>query len=92
MAPLVAELMEAPEFARRWSQHGVADKRRGEQRIAHPALGALRVAYEALLLPDAVDQRLVTWLPDDERTAAAFATLVTTQPEPVSPAVLRVVG
>jgi transcriptional regulator with XRE-family HTH domain len=91
MAPLLAELMEAPEFARRWSEHGVADKRRGEQRVAHPALGTLRVAYEVLLLPDAADQRLVTWLPADERTAAALATLVT-RPEPVSPAVLRVVG
>ena len=91
MAPLVTELLAEPEFARRWSEHAVTDDRRGETRLAHPDLGALRIAYEVLLLSDTADQRLVTWLPADARTVAAFATLAP-RPEPVSPAVLRVVG
>ena len=91
MAPLLATLLAEPEFARRWAEHDVSEKRRGEKRLAHPTLGALRVAYEVLLLADGSEQRLVTWLPADRRTQEAFAALGP-KPEPVSPAVLRVVG
>ena len=89
MAPILAELMTTPEFAGRWAEHDVTENRRGEKRLVHPALGPLRVAYEVLLLPDGTEQRLVTWLPADDATATAFATL---SESPASPARLRVVG
>jgi transcriptional regulator with XRE-family HTH domain len=91
MSLLLADLQEDPAFAARWSAHAVAEKRRGEKRLLHPELGALRIAFEVLLLPDASELRLVSWLPADARTEAAFATLGLTA-TPVSPAVLRVVG
>jgi hypothetical protein len=91
MSALLADLQQDPAFAARWSAHAVAEKRRGEKRLLHPDLGALRIAFEVLLLPDAGELRLVSWLPADARTEAAFATLGTAA-TPVSPAVLRVVG
>jgi transcriptional regulator with XRE-family HTH domain len=91
MSVLLEDLQQVPAFATRWSAHAVAEKRRGEKRLRHPELGALRIAFEVLLLPDASELRLVSWLPADARTEAAFATLGTSH-TPVSPAVLRVVG
>ena len=87
---LMDELRELPEFAKRWSSHGVSEKRRGQKRLVHPELGDLRLDYEVLLLPDDGEQRLVTWLPGDDATAAALA--VADGAVPVSPAQLRVVG
>jgi transcriptional regulator with XRE-family HTH domain len=83
---LVGELRAAPEFARRWAAHPVSEKRRGVKRLVHPTLGELSLAFEVLLLPDG-DQRLVTWLPADDASAATLRGAV-----PVSPAQLRVVG
>ncbi|MCU1502281.1 MAG: transcriptional regulator [Ilumatobacteraceae bacterium] len=57
-----------PEFASRWAQHPVSEKRRGTRRIDHPRVGELRVAYEIMQLADG-DQRLVTWLPGDDASA-----------------------
>jgi transcriptional regulator with XRE-family HTH domain len=85
-AALVDELLAVPDFARRWAAHPVSEKRRGVKRLVHPTLGALRVAFEVMLLPEG-DQRLVTWLPADDATAVALRGVV-----PVSPAQLRVVG
>jgi hypothetical protein len=81
---LVADLSGDEEFARRWSAHPIAAKRRGTKRLRHPELGALRFEYEALLVGDDVEQRLLTWLPADERTSAALT--------PSGPPQLRVVG
>jgi hypothetical protein len=63
-------------------------------RVEHPDLGPLRVAVETMTVSDGSDQRLVTWLPADDATAAAFAGLAGGDPAetPVSPAVLRVVS
>ena len=69
-----------------------SDKRRGTTRIVHPNLGRLRLDYEVLLLPDDADeQRLVTWLPADDATAAALARTAD-MAAPTSPAQLRVIG
>jgi transcriptional regulator with XRE-family HTH domain len=87
---LMSELQGLPEFDRRWSTHDVGEASRGVQRLAHPDVGDLRLAYEVLLLPHDGDQRLVTWLPDSDATAAALS--VTFGDVPVSPAQLRVVG
>jgi transcriptional regulator with XRE-family HTH domain len=89
---LIDELSSASEpFALRWSSHDVAEKHRGVKRLVHPDAGELRVAYEVLLLPDEDEQRLISWLPADEQSAAVMARLLEIA-EPVSPARLRVVG
>lgn len=90
MAALVAELGDVPEFAARWSDHEVAEKRRGTKRLAHPELGVLHLAYEVMTLADDDEQRLVTWLPADDRTATALDGLAASS-APSSPARLRVV-
>jgi transcriptional regulator with XRE-family HTH domain len=88
---LMNELREAPDFVERWSRFATVEKRRGATRILHPDFGHLRINYE-VLLPDEVDeQRLITWLPADDSTADAFASLGDTT-TPSSPAQLRVIG
>lgn len=87
---LVDELSREPEFTRRWSAHEVGDEKRGVTRLQHPALGAMAVRFEILLLADHFDQRMMVWLPDDEHTDAVFTSLADTAASPVTR--LRVVG
>ncbi|BBH66216.1 transcriptional regulator [Actinoplanes sp. OR16] len=47
----------------------------GALRVAHPEAGALRLMYETLELSADDDQRIVTYLPGDEATAAALRDL-----------------
>jgi transcriptional regulator with XRE-family HTH domain len=90
-AKLMDELRTAPEFVERRSKFATTERRRGTTRILHPDFGRLRINYE-VLLPDEVDeQRLITWLPADEVTTDAFASLGDTD-APSSPAQLRVIG
>jgi transcriptional regulator with XRE-family HTH domain len=90
-AKLIDELGEAPDFVERWSKFATKERRRGSACIVHPDFGRLRMNYE-VLLPDEVDeQRLITWLPADDSTADAFASLGDTA-APSSPAQLRVIG
>jgi transcriptional regulator with XRE-family HTH domain len=91
---LLDELRTAPDFVARWSTFGTIEKRRGMKRIVHPGLGGLRFNYEVLLLPDDDGaQRLVTWLPADDATAAALAPAAAgVKAVPSSPAQLRVIG
>jgi transcriptional regulator with XRE-family HTH domain len=89
---LMDELRAVPDFNERWAIFAATEKRRGTTRIAHPELGQLRLNYEVLLLADDVDeQRLITWLPVDDATAAALASIGDTA-VPTSPAQLRVIG
>lgn len=91
-AALMDELRSAPDFVERWSIFAPTEKRRGTMRVVHPAFGGLRFNYEVLLLADDVDeQRLVTWLPADDATAAALAR-GGNMSFPTSPAQLRVIG
>jgi hypothetical protein len=91
-ATLIDELRTAPDFVERWSKFATTDKRRGTTRILHPDFGRLRINYEVLLLPDDVDElRLITWLPADDSTADALASLGDTA-APSSPAQLRIIG
>jgi transcriptional regulator with XRE-family HTH domain len=87
---LIDELASLPEFEVRWSAHPVAEKHRGVKRIQHPKVGELRIAYEVMVLPDD-DQRLITWLPADQATSAAFQVALAGG-RPVSPAHLVVVA
>lgn len=73
---MLERLQEVPEFASRWSAHAVAEKRRGQKRLAHPEVGELRLAFEVLLLPHDGEQQLITWLPADDATARALTALV----------------
>ena len=76
----VAELMEVPEFADRWSARGVARKQSGTKLIRHPDVGELHLAFETLQLPDADAQRLVVYLPADEPTAIGLDRLLGRRP------------
>ncbi|MFF1697368.1 helix-turn-helix domain-containing protein [Streptomyces sp. NPDC058257] len=52
----------------------------GVERMAHPEVGAMRLSYETLTLPDADGQRLVVHLPADEASSAALDRLNGRQP------------
>lgn len=69
-AALIEELMAEPEFASRWTAHGVGPKRRTTKRLRHPGCGELRFDVEVLEVAEA-GQRLVTWLAADEATVTA---------------------
>jgi transcriptional regulator with XRE-family HTH domain len=93
LVTLLDDLHQLAEFERRWSNHDVADKRRGTKMLRHPDHGELHVAYEVLLLPDDGDeQRLVTWLPADDATNKVLLSQAARAPAPVSPARLHVVA
>jgi transcriptional regulator with XRE-family HTH domain len=83
------DLSRAPEFVRRWEAHNVDAKPWGGLRAMHPSAGELQLAYETLDLRDD-GQRVLTWLPGDDATAAVLHELLE-GPAPVSPARLRVV-
>jgi transcriptional regulator with XRE-family HTH domain len=91
-AVLLDELRTSADFNDRWAKFAVTEKRRGTMRLVHPTLGVLRLNYEVLLLADDIEeQRLITWLPADDSTAAALAGLGAGA-VPSSPAQLRVIG
>jgi len=61
LAELVGELsMNSPEFAALWAKHGVKLCSSGTKRLHHPEVGDLDTHYQALHLPDADGQRLLT--------------------------------
>jgi transcriptional regulator with XRE-family HTH domain len=90
-AALIDELLSVPEFAARWATHNVSANARGSQRLVHPTVGELSIAYEVLDLPESGGQRVVTWLPADNATATAIHFAITDTPTTGS-ARLRVVG
>jgi transcriptional regulator with XRE-family HTH domain len=67
-------------FTERWARRPIVAARSGVQRLAHPEIGELRVAFETLQLADADDQRLIVHLPADEETAAALDRLTGLRP------------
>lgn len=61
MAELVGELsMRSTTFATLWSKHSVELCSSGVKRLHHPEIGDLDVHYQALHLPEADGQRLLT--------------------------------
>ncbi|WP_307797246.1 helix-turn-helix domain-containing protein [Actinomadura barringtoniae] len=52
----------------------------GVERIVHPEVGELRLAYETLQLPGAQEMRLMVYLPADDATAVALDRLAGRQP------------
>lgn len=59
-------------FADRMAAVPRAPRRSGVERMTHPEVGAVRLSYETLTLPDADGQRLVVQLPADEASSAAL--------------------
>jgi transcriptional regulator with XRE-family HTH domain len=86
-APLLAELTvtAGAAFAGRLETVPGLPRASGVLRLAHPAAGELRLAYETLDLPADDDQRLLAYLPADDATAAALDRLA-------APGGLRVVA
>ena len=69
---LLEELQQSGgEFIERWAAQTAARKATGVQRIMHPEVGELRIAFETMHLADE-GQRLVAYLPADDATALAF--------------------
>jgi hypothetical protein len=59
---LVDELnAESPEFRALWAAHEVWTVPHGTMRLHHPVVGPLTLAYEALPIPDAPEQVLITY-------------------------------
>jgi transcriptional regulator with XRE-family HTH domain len=60
------------EFGDRYAAAGALPAATGVERWAHPVAGALRLAYETLVLPGIEEYRLLVYLPADEVTEAAL--------------------
>ena len=65
-------VMAGPEFTERMAAPSGPPQRTGVERMVHPEVGGLRLAYEILDLPDADEQRLIVYLPADAATTAAL--------------------
>ncbi|MBO9532183.1 MAG: helix-turn-helix domain-containing protein [Solirubrobacteraceae bacterium] len=62
LAGLVGELtVRSPEFAELWADHDVLVQTHGVKVYDHPVVGEVTVTYEALPIPDAVDQTLFVY-------------------------------
>lgn len=62
LAQLIGELsVKSDEFATWWAEHEVLRQGHGTKRYHHPVVGELTIAYEALPVPDAVDQVLFVY-------------------------------
>ena len=69
------------DFADRWSAHNVGERHRGLTLLRHPDHGELRLQFETLQLPSDGDQRLISWFPADEASAAGLR--AATHPAPL---------
>jgi transcriptional regulator with XRE-family HTH domain len=77
LAELVGELtMKSAEFAALWSKHPVATCVSGVKRLAHPVVGALELSYEALLLADEPDRRVIMYNAEPGSASAAALRLL----------------
>jgi transcriptional regulator with XRE-family HTH domain len=76
LAVLVEELSADPDFRELWAAHEVWTVPHGTMRLTHPVVGSLELAYEALPVPDAPEQVLITYSAEPgSSTAAALAEL-----------------
>ncbi len=65
----------SPEFDRWWEEHHVLGVQRGSKTVEHPTLGTLRLLHTQTVPTGAPDLRLTVYVPADEPTRAALATL-----------------
>jgi transcriptional regulator with XRE-family HTH domain len=82
VAQLIKELRSSAgaAFTDRIQAAPAAPERTGIERLRHPEVGELRLAFETLGLPDSDDQRLVIHLPADEAASAALDRLTGRRP------------
>jgi transcriptional regulator with XRE-family HTH domain len=73
-------VLVGPEFTDRMAAPSGPAERTGVERMVHPEVGGMRLAYEVLDLPDADEQRLIVHLPADAATAAALDRLTGRRP------------
>jgi transcriptional regulator with XRE-family HTH domain len=85
VAALADELavVAGPDFTRRVEAVPGLPRASGVLRLAHPAAGVLRLAYETLDLPADDDQRLVVYLPADAATEEALTRLTAPPKQPL---------
>jgi transcriptional regulator with XRE-family HTH domain len=70
LAALIGELtMRSPDFAEWWADHDVKVLSHGTKRYHHPIVGDLTISYEALPVPDAVDQTLFIYTAEPGSTS-----------------------
>jgi transcriptional regulator with XRE-family HTH domain len=72
LAELIGELtLKSAEFAALWAKHPVATCVSGTKHFRHPEIGDLSLEFEALLLPDEPDQRIMMYsaAPDSPSSA-----------------------
>lgn len=61
LSDLIGELCaDSPEFATRWGYHPVQLCISGTKQLRHPVIGDLELSFEALHLPEAQGQRILT--------------------------------
>jgi transcriptional regulator with XRE-family HTH domain len=73
---LVSRLRRAsPEFSVMWARHDVEGPETRTKRILHPSVGLLRLDYTYLWLGPRGGNRMVTYTPADEESAARLARL-----------------
>ncbi|WP_338695399.1 helix-turn-helix domain-containing protein [Streptomyces sp. Q6] len=89
VAALVDELTvtAGAPFTDRMAAAPAPPRREGHDLVIHPEAGALRLAHEALALPDADAQTILVYLPADDATATALDRL-----NGRAPGALRAVG
>jgi hypothetical protein len=82
VARLVDELtvVAGAPFSERYAKPLDVPENAGVERFHHPDVGALRLAYETLELPDAYQLQLVVYLPADDATAKALDRLAGRRP------------
>ena len=87
ISALVGELaIYSPEFRRLWAGQEVWQRPHGTVVFHHPKVGDLRLAYEALSVPDAPDQLLVTYTAQPGSVEADALALLAGIPPSVDPA------
>ena len=62
LANLIGELsVKSPEFRQMWAEQAVWATPNGTMQFAHPVVGELTLAYEALAVPDRPDQLMIVY-------------------------------
>lgn len=70
-------------FTERWEGPPAVPGRTGVERLAHPDVGELRLAYETLEVAEGGDQRLIVYLPADDATSTALDRLAHERAAPI---------
>lgn len=67
-APLIERCLANPDFARRWNEHRVGERRPGVVQLDHPRLGRLNYTYTTFAPNAGGSLRMTIYAPADDRT------------------------